>query len=123
MSRERTELDKYPAARRQKAMAGVVLALALALLIVGARRTHWVMPDPTPKAAPQVTIIQPELVDPYIGAPPPFLPPPSAMPSQHALSDLRMVEAATFTGVIRKDGQLFLTYDPTAQRGKQSCPT
>ena len=37
--------------------------------------------------------------------------------------DYQLVENATFTGVVRKEGRLYYTYDPTKPRGKRSCPT
>lgn len=40
-----------------------------------------------------------------------------------SVSDRALVRDATFSGVLRKDGQLYSTYDRTAPQGKQSCPT
>ena len=34
-----------------------------------------------------------------------------------------LVIDATFTGVVRKDGRLYSTYDRTKPRGKKACPT
>lgn len=35
----------------------------------------------------------------------------------------KLVEDATFGGVVRKDGRLFSTYDRLKPRGKQACLT
>jgi hypothetical protein len=37
--------------------------------------------------------------------------------------DWRLVEDATFTGVVRRDGRLCATYDRNAPRGKKKCPS
>lgn len=37
--------------------------------------------------------------------------------------DVEMAIDATFSGIVRKDGRLYTTYDRMAPRGKQACPT
>lgn len=39
------------------------------------------------------------------------------------LSDRNLVVDATFTGVERRNGRLYSTYDRSQPRGKQACPT
>ena len=39
------------------------------------------------------------------------------------ISEYQLVEDATFSGTIRKWGQLFSTYDRAAPKGKMACPT
>jgi hypothetical protein len=97
------------------------LLVALVLLVVGAQRRHTVLPDETIKPPP------PPVSEPSFGKS--FAPPPEPKPdpeppaARGPISDLALIENATFTGVTRKDGQLFFTYIPTQKRGKQSCPT
>jgi hypothetical protein len=95
---------------------------ALAMLVIGGQLRHVVLADDTIKPPP------PPVSEPNFGAPqsaPPFVPPPPSQPAAALgpISELALIENATFTGVTRKDGKLFFTYDPTKKRGKQSCPT
>ena len=54
----------------------------------------------------------------------PTEPKPAAPPvALGPISDFALIENATFTGVTRKEGKLFFTYDPARKHGKQSCPT
>ncbi len=39
------------------------------------------------------------------------------------ISEYQLVEDATFSGTIRKWGELYSTYDRTAPKGKMACPT
>lgn len=39
------------------------------------------------------------------------------------ITDRQLVVDATFSGVLRREGRLFSTYDRTVTRGKQPCPT
>ncbi|HOW98366.1 MAG TPA: hypothetical protein P5567_07035 [Kiritimatiellia bacterium] len=39
------------------------------------------------------------------------------------ITDRQLVEDATFSGVLRREGRLFSTYDRSQVRGKQACPT
>jgi hypothetical protein len=39
------------------------------------------------------------------------------------ISEYQLVEDATFSGTIRKWGELFSTYDRAAPKGKMACPT
>ncbi len=50
-------------------------------------------------------------------------PKPTPPPGPVQISDWEMIYATTFTGVVRKDGKLWLMYDPSAPAGKQACPT
>jgi hypothetical protein len=39
------------------------------------------------------------------------------------ISEVQLVIDATFTGVARRDGSLYSTYDRSQPQGKRSCPT
>lgn len=39
------------------------------------------------------------------------------------IAERQLVVDATFSGVLRRDGRLFSTYDRSQARGKQACPT
>ena len=39
------------------------------------------------------------------------------------IPDRQLVVDATFSGVLRREGRLFSTYDRSRVRGKQTCPT
>lgn len=39
------------------------------------------------------------------------------------ISEYQLVEDATFSGTIRKWGELYSTYNRTAPKGKMACPT
>ncbi len=39
------------------------------------------------------------------------------------ISEYQLVEDATFSGTVRKWGDLFSTYDRTVPKGKMACPT
>ena len=39
------------------------------------------------------------------------------------ISDRQMTIDATFSGVERRDGRLFSTYDRTVKRARRACPT
>lgn len=39
------------------------------------------------------------------------------------VSERQLVVDSTFTGVERRNGRLFSTYDRTVERGKRACPT
>ena len=39
------------------------------------------------------------------------------------ISDRQMTIDATFSGVERRDGRLYSTYDRTVKRAKRACPT
>jgi hypothetical protein len=95
--------------------------LAVGLLVAGARQTYQVFPDPDlPVELPPVSI--PDFTQPSF-APPKAVEPPPPKPTEYLINDLRMVENTTFTGVAKKDGKLWFTYDASAKRGKRSCPT
>ncbi|MEW6747392.1 MAG: hypothetical protein AB1486_32070 [Planctomycetota bacterium] len=40
-----------------------------------------------------------------------------------AVSEFQLVEDTTFTGVTRRDGRLYSTYDRSKPAGKRACPT
>jgi hypothetical protein len=82
--------------RRRNIAAGVVLALALAFLWVGARREHKAY-DSDDEGFGILTF--------------------------RRISDRQLVMDATFGGVERRDGRLFSTYDRSAPGGKRACPT
>jgi len=99
--------------------------VALAFLITGNGRYYDVLPDPNLSVA----------------APPPPTPPPMGVPGTPRgftlteppmpsppvkvgpMNEWTLVANTTFTGVTRREGQLYLTYDPAKKTGKQSCPT
>ncbi len=39
------------------------------------------------------------------------------------ISEYQLVEDATFSGTVRKWGELYSTYDRAAPKGKMACPT
>lgn len=39
------------------------------------------------------------------------------------IPDRQLVVDSTFSGVLRREGRLFSTYDRSQVRGKQACPT
>jgi len=82
----------------QKSIAAILLLMAIALLTVGAMRSHKVYDDD--EVAAEFGIF-----------------------THQTISDVQMVIDTTFTGVTYRDGRLFSTYDRTEQRGKRACPT
>jgi hypothetical protein len=112
--------------RYQKFLSIGGLAAALVLLAIGTQRAYTVYPDPNLKV-PLPPVSEPNFAVPNFGepnfAPPkPFLLPPLP-PSEYRFTDLGLVENTTFTGVVRKEDKLFLTYDASQKRGKRGCPT
>ena len=98
------------------------LGVALLLLAMGSGRSYSVSPDPNLQVElPPVS--EPSFEPPSFAPRKPFAPPPPIEPSVSALNDWRLVENTTFTGVIRREGQLYLTYDPAKKRGKRACPS
>jgi hypothetical protein len=110
---------KEPVSTRIASIA--LLLTALLLLLAGGLRRHAVLPDPAAKPASPPPLSIPSFVTaPVITSPEPA----AAAPAEpQSISDLTLVQNATFTGVIRRDGQLFFSYDPAQKHGKQSCPT
>jgi hypothetical protein len=82
----------------QKSIAGILLLVAVAMLTVGAMRTHTVYDDD--EVAAEFGIFTPQTI-----------------------SEAEMVIDTTFTGVTYRDGRLFSTYDRTEKGGKRACPT
>ena len=80
----------------EKVSAVTVLVVAIALLAVGAVRSHKVY-DSVGEEFGILTFLR--------------------------ISDAQMVIDATFSGVLRKGERLYSTYDRTQPRGKQACPT
>ena len=103
----------------QQWVGGVALAMSIALVTFGARKTYTVYPDPTiPVELPPVSI--PDFSKPS------FAPPkaaPELPPSEYTIKEWGFIENTTFTGITHKEGKLYFTYDPTKKRGKRSCPT
>lgn len=99
-----------------------LLLIALVLLAIGARRAYPVYPADTGQPPPPIFIESnmggSQFVPPGIVVPP-IRVPPEPVP----MRDWQLVRNATFTGVTRRDGRLCLTYDPSQNRGKRSCPT
>ncbi len=100
---------------------------ALVLLAIGSQRAYTVYPDPNlkvplpPVSEPNFT--EPNFAEPSFAPPKPFIPPPLPPPSEYHFSDRQLVENTTFTGVVRKEDKLYLTYDASQKRGKRACPT
>jgi len=82
----------------QKIIASALLLAALVMLGVGAARTHKIFDEKDAFAD-------------------------FGMVTFARISDRELVEDATFTGVMQKDGKLYSTYDRSAPRGKRMCPT
>ena len=82
----------------QKVIAATLLAAALAMLVAGSIHAHKVYDQ------------QAEFAE-------------FGLVAFSKISDSQLVMDATFTGVIRKDGKLYSTYDRTQPRGKKACPT
>jgi len=99
--------------------------VALVLLVTGSRQVHEIEPGPDVVSAAEKPAASPFEIPSFAPRPeiPPPPPPSAAAPSTANLSDLGLIENTTFTGVIRKEGHLYFTYDPTKKRGKRSCPT
>lgn len=85
----------------RKIIAAVGLGLAIAAVGVGAFKTHDVLLQDAEELA--------EL----LGTPPVFQPHP----------DWKLIVDTTFTGIVRKAGKLYFTYDPSKPIGKRKCPT
>lgn len=81
----------------RKTLTVALLALALVLIALGAARTHKVFDfDSAQYDEPSFTKV----------------------------SDKALIIDATFSGVERREGKLYSTYDRSAPRaGKQACPT
>ena len=111
--------------RWHKLWSGAGLGVALVLLVTGSRRVHEIEPSPDVVSAAGKPAASPFEVPSFAPRPeiPPPPPPSASAPGTATLSDLGLIENTTFTGVIRKEGQLFYTYDPAKKRGKRSCPT
>lgn len=93
------------------------------MLLTGSVWRRQVLPDPSTKPPARPPLSLPSFVTaPLITTPEPAQAAPAVATAQ-SISDFDLVRNATFTGVTRRDGQLYLTYDPAQKRGKQSCPT
>jgi hypothetical protein len=105
----------------RKVLAGAGLVMALVLMVVGSMRVYSVLPDPDlasrmpPSAPPGFDPLNPEL--------PIYLPPSTPAKTINPLTDLEIIEHATFTGLRLQDGRFYLTYDSSQKKGKRSCPT
>jgi len=82
----------------QKTIAGILLLVAVAMLAMGAMRSHTVYDDD--EVAAEFGIF-----------------------THHAISDAQMVIDTTFTGVTYRDEKLWSTYDRSEKAGKRACPT
>ncbi len=82
----------------QKTVAGVLLAIAVACIATGAVYSRKVYE-------------QDEMGQEF------------GLITFERIPDWQLTIDATFTGVVRKDGKLYSTYDRSAPRGKRSCPT
>ena len=105
----------------RKPLAAGGLLLAVVLLVAGSRHVYVVYPDPAVKVElPPVSIL--DFSQPSFAPPKPIILPPPA-PTEYSILERQLVENTTFTGVVRKEDKLWFTYDPSAKRGKRSCPT
>jgi len=105
----------------QKTLSWAVLALAVVLLYFGLQCYYEIYPQETPRS-PEPQLVespfgQPMIAELSVGAP------SKAEPLPGQISDLELVANATFAGVVRRDGNLYWTYDPAKKQGKQPCPT
>ena len=80
----------------EKVAASVVLVLAVAFVVAACLHTHKVY-DPDTEAFGILAFTR--------------------------VGERDLVIDATFTGVTRRDGRLYSTYDRSQPRGKQACPT
>lgn len=80
----------------RKVTAVVLLAIAIALMVVGSVRKRKVYDSD----AGEFGIL-----------------------TYHRLDDWQLVVETTFTGVARKGKRLYSTYDKTEPRAKRACPT
>ena len=103
----------------QEILSWTVFALALALLYFGCRCRYDVYYDqnsqPPPILAPLAVGDAPDGTE--------LAPPSLPAPSSEQISDSDLMVNATFTGVVRRDGNLFWTYNPAEKQAKQACPT
>jgi hypothetical protein len=87
-------------ARRGGVGSVLVLALSATLLFLGQRTTH------------DVRLMDAQELAELLGVEP-----------FDTISDRQLLIDATFTGVVRRDGWLYSTYDRTAPPMKRACPT
>ncbi|MBU1692433.1 MAG: hypothetical protein KKC51_00550 [Verrucomicrobia bacterium] len=83
-------------ARLEQIAGWTVLAGALVLIVLGLARTHKVYAADSEEFG--ILVFE-------------------------RIPDRQLVVDATFSGVLRRDGRLFSTYDRSEIRGKQTCPT
>jgi hypothetical protein len=102
--------------------AAILLLAALGFIAVGSGRTYEVLPDEAVMKPPPPIFNPSQFGQPPFGSPE-WKPPPDPPKMPGPMLDYQLVENATFTGVVRKEGRLYYTYDPTKPRGKRSCPT
>jgi hypothetical protein len=86
-----------------KYVAGGLLVVAVALFIAGTQISWTVWDEKRFKLVKQGSTL-------------PF-------GSEQIISDFKLVEDATFSGVESIDGILYSTYDRTKKLGKKACPT
>jgi len=89
-------------ARRVRVGPSLALALSAALLFIGSRATH----DVRVMDAQELARLFDFDLEPF-----------------DTISDRQLLIDATFTGVVRKDGRLYSTYDRMAPPMKRACPT
>ena len=83
-------------ARVEKVAGWIVLAVSLVLAGIGLARTHKVYVADSEEYGIRVF---------------------------ERIPDRQLVVDAPFSGVLRREGRLFSTYDRSEVRGKQACPT
>jgi hypothetical protein len=103
----------------QKFLSWAIFALALALLHFGGQRRYQVYYDrssePPPVFVPSTIGQAPDGTE--------FTAPSLPRPLFALINDGALVVNTTFTGVVRRNGNLYWTYDPSEKQGKQACPT
>jgi hypothetical protein len=80
----------------ERILAGIGLAVAMSLVVIGAVISHKAY-DPGTEEFGIVAFTR--------------------------ISDRQLVEDATFSGVLRKGDRLYSTYDRAVPKGKRACPT
>jgi hypothetical protein len=110
----------------QKSLTAAGLLLGIALIVIGARRSYEVepfVPEPAAGAEEDPSQFEPTIEFSDTGEMIVVFPEEHLPPEPVRIGDWQMIEATTFTGIARKDGKLWLTYDPSQPAGKRACPT
>jgi len=85
-----------PRAKLERILAGIGLAVAMSLVVIGAVISHKVYDAGTEEFG---------------------------IVAFTRIGERQLVEDATFSGVLRKGDRLYSTYDRAVPKGKRACPT